>query len=244
MEISTLQFPLEANVQALAHFMNVDETYAFTFASPFCYDEPAELRVKKVFLLAKFSHLKKNAMTAEEIYSGFTYGEGKRPLEHGKLKAAIKDVQLYGPDMQPIGTLEALVQKGFLRSYNGDGTNPIFDRDHKLVGFAYYNAEDHAKEVYTCGEDFPHLYEAVKPKEMRAYEAQGLVRRVFSYDIHEVEGTKSKDRWAAIFSAQKKSELTNNRLNRFGALLDEDTMLLLLTGLVGYFWATYIDVPL
>ena len=244
MEISTLQFPLEGNIQALVHFMDGEESYAFTFASPFCYTEPVHLKNKQMFLLAKFSHLKKNALTAEEVYSGFTYSEGKRPLETGNLKAGIKDVQLYGPDGEQIGSLEALVQKGFLRTYKGDGTNPIYDRDHKLIGFAYYNSEENAKEVYACEEDFPHLYEGVKPQEMRDFQAKGLVRKVFAYDIHEVEGTKQLDRFAAIFSAQRKSELTNNRISRYGALMDEDKMLILLTGLFGYFWATYIDVPL
>lgn len=244
MEISSLQFPLEGNVQALVHFANADEGYAFTFASPFCYAEPVDMKEKKMFLLAKFSQVKKNAMKAEEIYAGFTYGEGKRTLENSKLKAGIKDVQLYGPDGRQIGSVEALVQKGFLRSYNGDGTSPIYDQDHKLAGFAYYNSDEHAKEVYICEEDFPHLNESVKPKQMREYAAKGLVRKVFSYDIHELEGTSQKDRWAAIFSAQKKSELTNNRVCRYGALLPEDRMQLLLTALFGYFWATYIDVPL
>ena len=58
MIIDELRFPLEANVQSLAHFIDSQGAYAFTFGSPFCYNSPAELKEKQAFLIAGFNQQK------------------------------------------------------------------------------------------------------------------------------------------------------------------------------------------
>ena len=46
MDLNKIQFPIEANVQNLAHFIDTQGNYAFTFASPYCYSTPAEMKEK------------------------------------------------------------------------------------------------------------------------------------------------------------------------------------------------------
>ena len=101
-------------------------------------------------------------------------------------------------------------------------------------------------KVYTPPQLHPqsHLSESLKDEQIDTLQSAGKIHRVFSYDIVESEEADNKDRFMAIFSPSKKSELTNNRLRYFGCDADEDTQDLLLTALFAFFWGTYIDIPL
>ena len=84
----------------------------------------------------------------------------------------------------------------------------------------------------------------MKAQDVASLEAAGTIHKVYSYDIVESEDVDNKDRFMAIFSPSKKSELTNNRIRFYGCEDNEDLKELLLTALFAFFWGTYIDIPM
>lgn len=244
MNLESIRFPVEGNVQNLVHFTDVYGAYAFTFGSPFCYAEPAELKAKNAFLLGSFNHLKKKSLNAESIISYYINGTEKQKHPDPRTKAAIRETKIFRGDNAPLGKIEILLQYGIFRSYKGTHANPVYNAEGKMLGFCHYCPENKSKDVYLCDPDFDHLSEPLTGDQIESFLSAGIIRRVFSYDIVESEEADNKDRFMAIFSPSKKSELTNNRIRYFGCDADEDTQDLLLTALFAFFWGTYVDIPL
>ena len=244
MKISEIAFPIEGNVQTVAHFYDQRGNYVFSFASPFCYNEPAEMKAKNAFLLAGFMNPKKKSSSPEEIFSFFINKEEKQNHPDGRVKASVRETVLYDGNGEPQGTVDVLLQRGFFRSYAGMHPNPVYDKDRRLIGFCHYNSEEKSKNVYTCDENFSHLNESISAAQIKELEAAGAVHRVFSYDIVESEDADNKDRFLSIFFPSKKSELSNNRIRFYGSSLDDEKLHLLLTALFAFFWGTYIDIPM
>ena len=244
MNLDELSFPLEANVQNIAHFIDTKGVYAFTFGSPFCYISPEELKEKKAFLLAGFNQQKKKNLNAETVFTYYINSEEKHPHPDRKIKASIRETKIYKNDGSELGTVQILLQRGMFRSYEGINANPIYNKENELVGFCHYNKKSKSKDVYTCDRDYQIPSEPLSPQDIAALESAGRVHKVYSYDIVEAEEVDNKDRFMAIFSPSKKSELTNNRIRFFGCEADTDLKELLLTALFAFFWGTYIDIPL
>lgn len=244
MNLESIRFPLEGNVQNLVHFSDQYGTYAFTFGSPFCYAEPAELKEKNAFLIGGFNHLKKKSLNAETVYTYYINSIEKKKHPDPKTRAAIRETKIYRGDGMLLGKIDILLQHGLFRSYKGTHANPVFDADGKMVGFCHYCPENKSKDVYLCGPDFAHLSEPLAKTQIDSFLSEGSIKRILTYDIVESEEADNKDRFIAIFSPSKKSELTNNRLRYFGCDGDENTQDLLLTALFAFFWGTYIDIPL
>lgn len=244
MNLNELHFPLEANVQNLAHFIDTKGTYAFTFGSPFCYNTPADLKEKQAFLLAAFNQQKKKNPNAEEIYTYYINDKEKKPHPDKKLKAAVQEAKIYRSDSRLLGSIQILLQRGMFRSYTGMNANPVFDAEGSLVGFGHYNEKNKCKDIYTCDSDFQIPSTALTAENISDLEASGRIHRVFSYDIVESEEADNRDRFLAIFSPSKKSELTNNRIRYYGCEDDPALQELLLTALFAFFWNTFIDIPL
>lgn len=244
MNLKDIHFPLEANVQALAHFLDTQGTYTFTFASPYLYNSPEELKEKEAFLLASFNQQKKKNLNADTTFTYYINSKEKKPYPDKKVKAAIRDSMIYKGDGTILGHIHILLQHGFFRNYNGMNANPIYDANEKLVGFCHYSAKNKSKDVYTCDPDFQIPSTPLKSEDILLMESSGKIHHVFSYDIVESEDADNKDRFMAIFSPAKKSELTNNRIRFYGCEDNEDLKDLLLTALFAFFWGTYIDIPL
>ena len=244
MNLESIRFPLEGNVQNLVHFSDQYGTYVFTFGSPFCYAEPADLKIKNAFLLGAFNHLKKKNLDAESVYTYYINSTEKKKHPDSHTRAAIRETEIYRGDGTLLGKIDVLLQHGLFRSYKGTHANPVFDAHGEMIGFCHFCPENKSKDVYLCRPDFDHLSEALTKDQIESFLSQGIIRHVLSYDIVESEEADNKDRFMAIFSPSKKSELTNNRLRYFGCDADEDTQDLLLTALFAFFWGTYIDVPL
>ena len=244
MNLESIRFPLEGNVQNLVHFSDQYGTYVFTFGSPFCYAEPADLKAKNAFLLGGFNHLKKKNLDAESVYTYYINGTEKKKHPDSHIRAAIRETKIYRGDGTLLGKIDILLQHGLFRSYKGTHANPVFDAAGKMIGFCHYSPENKSKDIYLCGPDFDHLSEPLSKNQIESFLSAGTIRRVFSYDIVESEEADNKDRLMAIFSPSKKSELTNNRLRYYGCDADEDTQDLLLTALFAFFWGTFVDVPL
>lgn len=244
MNLDDLSFPLEANVQNIAHFLDTKGTYAFTFGSPFCYNEPAELKEKKAFLLAGFNQQKKKSLNAETVFTYYINSDEKRPHPNAKIKASVRETKVFKGDGAELGTIEIILQRGIFRSYEGINANPVYDKNKKLVGFCHFNKKTKSKDIYTCDADYQIPSEPLSPDTIASLESAGRVHKVYSYDIVEAEEVDNKDRFMAIFSPSKKSELTNNRIRFFGCEADRDLKELLLTALFAFFWGTYIDIPL
>lgn len=244
MNLDELSFPLEANVQNIAHFIDTKGTYAFTFGSPFCYNEPAELKEKKAFLLAGFNQQKKKSLNAETVFTYYINSDEKRPHPNAKIKASVRETKVFTGDGAELGTIEIILQRGIFRSYEGINANPVYDKNKKLVGFCHFNKKTKSKDIYTCDADYQIPSEPLSPDTIASLESAGRVHKVYSYDIVEAEEVDNKDRFMAIFSPSKKSELTNNRIRFFGCEADRDLKELLLTALFAFFWGTYIDIPL
>ena len=244
MNLSEIRFPLEGNVQNLVHFIDHSGNYAFTFGSPFCYEEPSDLREKKAFLLAEFNQMKKKNLNAESVFAYFINSDKKENHPDTKMKASVRESQIFSGDGTLLGKIDVVLQRGMFRSYKGLHPNPIYDKTGKLVGFCHYNPGQKCKDVYLCEQDFSHLNESLTEENLATLIKNGSIERIFSYDIVESDEVDTRDRFMAIFSPSKKSELTNNRLRFFGGEMDEELKTLLLTALFAFFWGTYIDVPM
>ena len=244
MNLDDLRFPLEANVQSLAHFIDYQGIYAFTFASPFCYNTPEDLREKKAFLLASFNQQKKKNLNAESVFTYYINSDEKLPHPDPKFKASVRESIIYKADGSILGTINILLQRGIFRSYKGMNANPVYDAQKKLVGFGHYNFRNKSKDIYSCSSEYQIPSNPLSPDDVTALESAGTIHKVFSYDIVESEEVDNKDRFMAIFSPTKKAELTNNRIRFFGCEADENLKELLLTSLFAFFWGTYIDIPL
>ncbi len=244
MNIADIRFPIEGNVQNLVHFLDPRGTYVFTFGSPFCYTEPAELKEKKAFILGEFNNLKKKSLNAESVFAYYTVSEEKRKHQDPSVKAAVREALIFDSESHALGYMEVLVQKGIFRKYAGLHPNPVYGADGTLIGFCHFNSQKKSKDIFTCGPDFPHLSESLTKEQIDALIEDGSITRVFSYDIVESEDVDTKDRFMSIFSPSKKSELTNNRIRYYGYKGDENQLRLLLTALFAFYWITYIDIPM
>ena len=244
MNLDDFRFPLEANVQSLAHFIDSQGTYAFTFGSPFCYEEPAELKEKNAFLLAGFNQLKKKNLNAESVFTYYITDPQKNSHPDPKVKASIRETKIFRGNGTELGKVDILVQRGFFRSYAGMHPNPVYDVEGKRIGFCHYNSEYRSKDIYICDSAFDLPDKSMSPEQIAALESERKIHKVFSYDIVESDEVDNKDRLLAIFSPSKKSEMTNNRIRYYGCENDEDLKELLLTALFAFFWGTYIDIPL
>ena len=244
MNLDDLHFPLEANVQTLAHFVDTQGSYAFTFASPFCYNTPADMKENGAFLLAFFNSQKKKNLNADSVFTYYINSKNKTPHPSNKVKADIRESKIYNGDGSLLGSIHILLQHGIFRSYKGLNANPVYNESGKLVGFCHYNLKNKCKDVYSCSADFQIPDSPLSDSDISSLESAGTIHRVFSYDIVESEETDNKDRFLAIFSPSKKAELTNNRIRYYGCEADETLKELLLTALFAFFWGTYIDIPL
>lgn len=244
MNLDDIRFPLEANVQNLAHFIDTQGVYAFTFASPFCYNSPEEMKEKNAFLLAAFNQQKKKNLNADSIFTYYINSENKQSHPDRKIKASIRESIIFRSDGSELGKIQILLQRGMFRSYKGLNANPVYDAAGKLVGFCHYNPRTKSKDIYSCGSDYQIPSKPLYPEDTSSLEAAGSIHKVFSYDIVEAEEVDNRDRFMAIFSPSKKSELSNNRIRYYGCEANEDLKELLLTALFAFFWGTYIDVPL
>ena len=244
MNLAEIRFPLEGNVQSLVHFLDTQGAYAFTFGSPFCYVSPEDLKEKGAFLIGFFSQMKKKNLNAESVVSYYTNSTEKKPHPDRRIKASVRESKIYTGDGRLIGSIRVLLQRGMFRRYSGMHPNPVYDAEGTLVGFCHYNSKKKSKDVYTCDPDFSLLSESLKDEQIETLLSAGKIHRVLSYDIVESEEVDNKDRFMAIFSPSKKSELTNNRIRYFGCGEGEERQTLLLTALFAFFWGTYIDVPL
>ena len=244
MNLSDIRFPVEGNVQNLVHFMETSGAYAFTFGSPFCYQEPAELKAKNAFLLASFNHLKKKSLSAESVFTYYINEDNRTNHPDPSVKASVRGSRIFRGDGTPLGRIDVLLQRGLFRRYEGRHPNPVYDRDGVLTGFCHYDPSTKSKNAYLCGPAFTGLSEALNKEKLDALIAEGSIRHLFSYDIVESEEADNKDRFMAIFSPSKKSELTNNRIRAIEPAEDPDKAELMLTALFAFFWGTYIDIPL
>lgn len=242
MNLKSFQFPLEGNVQSLVHFIDTRGAYAFTFGSPFCYMEPNELKEKKAFLIGAFNQLKKKNLNAESIFTYYTNSEEK--TQHSRAKASVRESKIFRGDGTPLGTIQILLQRGIFRTYAGTHPNPIYDSSGTLIGFCHFNSKQRSKDVYSCDPDFPNINDELTDERIKEYISQGIIKHIFSYDIVESEEVDNKDRFMAIFSPSKKSELTNNRFRYICTETDEQREELFLTALFAFFWGTYVDIPL
>ena len=244
MNLADIRFPIEGNVQNLVHFLDNEGNYTFTFGSPFCYASPVDLKVKKAFLLGSFNQMKKKNLNADAIFTYYINSEEKKPHPDRHIKASVRESNIYLGDGTHIGSVHILLQRGMFRSYAGMNPNPIYTSGGELIGFCHYNQEHRSKDVYTCDPTFPHLSKSLKNNQIEELQSAGTVHRVYSYDVVECEEVDTRDRFMAIFSPSKKSELVNNRIRFFGCGENEERQALLLTSLFAFFWGTYIDVPL
>ena len=244
MNLNDIRFPIEGNVQNLVHFMETNGAYSFTFGSPFCYQEPAELKAKNAFLLASFNHLKKKSLSAESVFTYYINDEDRKNHPDPSIKASVRGSRIFRGDGTPLGRIDVLLQRGLFRRYAGLHANPVYDPNGVLTGFCHYDPAAKSKDAYLCGPSFSRLSEPLNKEMIDSLTAEGSIRHLFSYDIVESEEADNKDRFMAIFSPSKKSELSNNRIRYFGAEEDTEKTELMLTALFAFFWGTYIDIPL
>ncbi len=243
MNYTEIQFPLEGNVQQFVHFADACGGYKITFASPYCYQGCEEYLSKKAFLLGFFDQFRK-ATSPQEVYSYYTLDEKTKPCGIPGVRAAIRTAEIFDSENNRIGSVDSLLDSGFIRLYRGLYPNRIYDNEGKCVAFCAFRKDEGKKYLYTFEESFvDHLEEELTADKLKEYEQSGVIQRVYGYELVHLK-SDAKSALEALFSSSKKSELTNHRIRQFSAPSDETQAKLFLTALFAYVWTTYIDSQL
>lgn len=239
MNYNELNFPIEGNVQQFVHFADNSGNYALTFASPFCYREPDELREKKAYLLGLFDQFRK-AQTPSAIFSYYILSEEKKA---DSKKTAVKPAEIFDGSGEKLGSIDIRLEQGFIRHYNGLLPNKINDKNGNCIAFCHFLPVEKKKCLFTVSEGFTPSDEELTEDKIHELENQGSIRRIYAYDLVHLE-TDAKSWFESLFSSSKKSEMINNRISRYAEPENEETAKLFLTALFAYFWTTYIDTPM
>jgi hypothetical protein len=78
---------------------------------------------------------------------------------------------------------------------------------------------------------------------LRENENNGVVKCHFTYEIIRKD-CDTKKKLESLFSAEKKAEMINNRINMIQKPESGERAVLFMTALVAFFWNTLIDLPL
>ncbi len=243
MNFEDIKFPIEGNVQNLVHFSDSQHNYAFSFASPFMYEQPAELKLKKAFLLGSYNPFYPGTQTPEKIFTYYLTPDKKERNPVKNLNADQKNVVFMNGDGLQIGSMNILSPHNRLLKFDGMIPNLIYDAEGNVAGFCHYQPSLRRKCVYSFQPSFEMLNENLQIDKLRENENSGAVKCHFTYEIiHKDSDTKKK--LEAMFSAEKKAEMINNRINMIQKPESNERAELFITALVAFFWNTLIDLPL
>lgn len=243
MNFEKIQFPLEGNIHSQVHFSDRQHGYAFSFASPYMYEQPADLKQKKAFLLGAYNPFNQDAQVPETIYAYYLVPEKKLHHPNKKLNANLQTVPLLDGENNPIGSLDILSPHSRFLKFEGKIPNIIRNAEGKPVGFCHYQPELRRKTVYSFQAAFDQLEKKYTPEDLRPFENDSIIRLHFTYEVVRKESS-AKQKLESLFSAEKKADLVKNRINMLQKPQNDQQALLFITALVAYFWVTLIDLPL
>lgn len=243
MNLVDIKFPIEGNVQSLVHFSDGQHNYAFSFASPFVYQQPEELKEKKAFIIGSYNPFNSGNQTPEKIFSYYTVSEKKERHPLKKLNANQKRLTMMNGNNEKIGALDILSPHNRLFKFDGMIPNLLYDSNEKLVGFCHYQPMLRKKCVYSFKPSFNRLTERIRIDDIRELENSGVIKCLYAYEIIHKDAD-AKKRLEAIFSAEKKAEMVSNRISKIQMQESEEQSLLFLTAIIAFFWDTLIDLPL
>ncbi len=243
MNLEDIKFPIEGNVQNLVHFSDNQHNYAFSFASPFVYLQPEELKAKKAFLIGSYNPFNPGQQTPEKIFSYYTVSEKKERHPIKKLNANRKRLTLMNGNHEKIGGLDILSPHNRLFKFDGMLPNLLYDSQENVVGFCHYQPVLRRKCVYSFKPSFDRLNENILINDIRELENSGTIKCHYAYEIIRKDAD-AKKRLEALFSAEKKAEMVSNRISKIQITDSEEQTLLFLTAIIAFFWDTLIDLPL
>lgn len=243
MEFSQIQFPIEGSVQEFVHFLDPNNAYTFSFATPFCYNGAEDFKRKGAYLFASFDTFR---MISEpkDVYAYYTLGSDVKDCPIKKAKAGIKTASLFDGDGTFLGKTDLLTQKGFFRGYNGLYPNRVFDAEGKLAAFTLWLKDKKQKCLYTFEDGFePYLDAEITTEQALKWEEEKRIQCVLSYDLVNLEAS-AKTVFEMLFSPSKKSEYTHHRVRRFVLPSDESQQRFWLLALFSCVWTTFLEAPL
>lgn len=243
LDLRSIRFPVVGTVNKVVHFSDMFHQYAFSFISPFVYDEPATYKARGAFLLAKFNPFNPNPNQPEEIYGYFIPdADSKKRVLNRKLNQAAKTLRFFTGDDTEVGSMEILIPNNHFFKFSPFYPNRIFDLNGNTIAFCHFQPQYARKCVYTFGEGFDLTRELI-PTEAIELERSGVLTLQFAYNLRQKE-VDFKARLEAMFSPSKKSENIINQIamGKLNETVEANDLLLL--AVVGYFWTTVIDLPI
>ena len=243
MNLEKIKFPIEGNIHSQVHLSEYQHNYAFSYASPYMYEQPADFKEKKAFLIGAYNPFNPSAQLPEQIYAYYLISDDKGRHPNKKLNADLKKVQFSDGDHNTIGSMDILLPHTRFLKFEGMIPNPIYDAEGQIVGFCHYQPALRRKCVYSFQPAFTQFEENISPDKLREYENSGIVRSHFTYEIIKKE-SDTKQKLEALFSAEKKADLVKNRISMIQKPESDKQALLFITAIIAFFWTTLIDLPL
>jgi hypothetical protein len=243
MDFDSIKFPLAGIVQRQVHFSDEQHHYAFSFASPFIYQEPQKYKEKNAFLIGKFDPFNMTDKGPEEVYAYFVVDKNKAPYLNRKLNLNQKMITLYNGNDEVLGKMSVLSPRSRLMRFSPQFPNVLYNAEDQPVGFCHFQPKLQRKCVYALTPAFNELTQEVTQDSIRELENIGAIRCIFTYDLLRIE-TDFRKRLETLFSAEKKSEQVRNRIMMIQKPEDDKKALFYLTAIVAFFWDTMIEFPL
>ena len=243
MNFDAIKFPVAGIAQKQIHFTDEIHNYAFSFASPYIYNEPRRYKEKNAFLLGAYNPFNPELQVPEKIYSYFTVSDKKEPYRDKKLNLNCSKVQIFDESDQEIGHMDVLFPRNRFFKFSVMFPNILYNASGEPVAFCHYQPALRRKCIYSFQSSFDGLYKEIKQEAIRDLENQGIIRCHFTYDLVRRDSDARK-MLETIFSSEKKSELIQNRINMIQKPNSDEAALFYLTAMVAFFWNTMIELPL
>lgn len=243
MDFETIKFPIAGIVQRQIHFTDELHHYAFSFSSPYVYEEPKKHKDMKAFLIGEYDPFNMSKQTPQKIYSYFTIDKNKETYLDKKENLDRKVISIFNGDDELIGKLDVLSPHSRFLKFSSQYPNILFDGAGEPVGFCHYQPTLKRKSIYAFQPSFTGLHKEIKQDTIRELENQGVIRCIFSYDLLRTD-TNFRTKLETMFSSEKKAESIQNRIMMIQKPESNDRALLYLSGVLAFFWDTMIEFPL
>lgn len=238
-----IQFPIEGIVQKQVHFSDVNHNYAFSFTSPFVYEEPVKYKAMNAFLIGKYNPFNQNLHAPEEIYTYFIINPNKYDYLGGKTNLKQQKIDLFNGSDEKIGSIGVLYPKHRMLRFSTKMPHLVYNREGDPVAFCLYQPKLRRKTIYSFKDVPEFIQREIHDEQVLELEQKGIIKRHFSYELSQRESDWKK-KLETYFSADKKSENILNQVLMGQKPENETQFLLMLTGIIAFFWTTVIEYPL
>ncbi len=243
MFFDNIQFPIEGIVQKQVHFSDINHNYVFSFTSPYIYEEPKKYKDMNAFLIGKYNPFNQNHQSPEEIYAYFIIDPKRDDCLNKRYNLKKQMIDLYSGDNEKIGSIGVFFPKHRFLGFSTKIPHVLYNKTGDPVGFSLYQPKLRRKSIFSFRDVPEFLKTEISDDTILELEQKGEIKRHFTYELVQRE-TDWKKKLETYFSAEKKAENILNQIIMNQKPENEEQFLLMLTGIIAFFWTTVIEYPL